>query len=79
MGESVVFDKVWYFTCKLFLCLIPFIINIVAVTLIFLISLSFPVNCSYLTCNLCRLSPTGWEGAEEHHLAWETLSGERGH
>lgn len=40
-----------------------FVISIVAVH--FLNSLLFPINGSYLNCDICLLSPTEWEGGEQ--------------
>lgn len=50
--KSMVTEMVWYcFICSVsfFFFLLPFVINIVAVPVHFLISLLFVVNCSYLT------------------------------
>ena len=43
------------FLCKIFFCVIPFVANIVAVIIHFLISLLFPVNCSYSDIRLLCL------------------------
>lgn len=46
MGQSYF---IMAFLCKPFLCLTPFVSNILAFTVGFLISLLFPVSCSYLS------------------------------
>lgn len=56
MGENMAGKKeetIWHFVmgfpCKLFLYLLPFVINVAAVTVLFLVSLLLSVNCSYLS------------------------------
>lgn len=87
-GESMVGKRLVLlqaFPCKLFLCLIPYAAYIAAVTINFLVSLSFLVNHSYLNpwfsafvLSILNSIPVEWEGegkggVSEHQCGFETL------